>query len=86
MRRNILLAVLFSLGGVLGVLVWSQPALALAFLPLGAAYAWLQVHALPQPFPCIITTALDCQILHEDAALPSSCGPFEYLLPASRKL
>ncbi len=38
---------LFSLAGVAAVLVWSQPALALAFLPLGLAYAWLQVRLHP---------------------------------------
>ena len=42
---------LFSLAGVAAVLVWSQPALALAFLPLGAAYAWLQVQ-------CMLSTLL----------------------------
>lgn len=40
---NILLAVAFSLLGVLVVLTWSQPILALTFLPIAIVYRWLQV-------------------------------------------
>ena len=41
--RNILLAALFALLGVLTVLTYSQPLLAVAFLPLALIYRWLQV-------------------------------------------
>lgn len=41
--RNILLAALFALLGVLTVLAYSQPLLAVAFLPLALIYRWLQV-------------------------------------------
>lgn len=40
---NILLAVLFSMLGTLGVLTYSQPLLAAAFIPLALIYRWLQV-------------------------------------------
>ncbi len=44
--RNILLAALFALLGVLTVLAYSQPLLAVAFLPLALIYRWLQVGRL----------------------------------------
>lgn len=40
---NILLAVLFSMLGVVAVLTYSQPLLAAAFIPLAIVYRWLQV-------------------------------------------
>ena len=40
---NILLAVLFSMLGVVAVLTYSQPLLAAAFIPLALIYRWLQV-------------------------------------------
>lgn len=40
---NILLAVLFSMLGVVLVLTYSQPLLAMAFIPLALVYRWLQV-------------------------------------------
>ncbi|EIE19385.1 P-loop containing nucleoside triphosphate hydrolase protein [Coccomyxa subellipsoidea C-169] len=39
---NILLAVLFSMLGVVAVLTYSQPLLAAAFIPLALIYRWLQ--------------------------------------------
>ncbi|BDA43676.1 probable multidrug resistance-associated protein 7 [Coccomyxa sp. Obi] len=39
---NILLAVLFSMLGVVAVLTYSQPLLAMAFIPLALIYRWLQ--------------------------------------------
>jgi ATP-binding cassette subfamily C (CFTR/MRP) protein 10 len=40
---NILLAVLFSMLGVVAVLTYTQPLLAAAFIPLALIYRWLQV-------------------------------------------
>jgi ATP-binding cassette subfamily C (CFTR/MRP) protein 10 len=44
---NILLAVLFSMLGVLAVLIYSLPLLAVAFVPLALVYRWLQVGCHP---------------------------------------